>query len=250
MTSMRVRLLEADHELARALAPEALEDALPRLVVDVYELPEGVWRPRAQDYDRGGHFGLLVLDGMLLRDLVMGATRSAELICTGDLLRPFDHDGDEAPVPFDVELTAVRPTKLALLDRRFAQIAAPWPEIAAELAGRATRRSQWLAARLAINAVTRVDIRLLLMFWHFADRFGRVAKDGVVINVPLTHQVLGRLIGAQRPSVTTALKALAETGAVTRREDGCWVLHGQPPTELAHLDPRFSERGRWASSED
>jgi CTP:molybdopterin cytidylyltransferase MocA len=50
-----------------------------------------------------------------------------------------------------------------------------------------------------------------------------------VLELPLTHQVLGRLVGAQRPSVTTALSDLARRGVIERREDGAWILHGDPP---------------------
>jgi hypothetical protein len=33
----------------------------------------------------------------------------------------------------------------------------------------------------------------------------------------------------RRPSVTTALGALTKRGALERREDGTWLLHGLPP---------------------
>jgi DNA-binding transcriptional ArsR family regulator len=77
--------------------------------------------------------------------------------------------------------------------------------------------------------MTRVDQRLLLLFWHFAERWGRVRPEGVVVQLPLTHETLGALIGARRPSVTSALSALAEQGLVEPVERGEWLL-----TESAH----------------
>jgi CRP-like cAMP-binding protein len=234
-----VALLDADPELGADLEPEDLRRARERLRVQVVEVRRGDSPSGLVEADRRGHLGLLVLGGMLLRDSAIGATAGSELLCRGDLLRPFEDDGEEAPVPFHISLTALEDSSLALLDRRFAYAASPWPEITAQLMGRATRRSRWLAVRLAINAVPRVDTRLLLTFWHLADRLGHVTKEGVVIDVRLTHRALGRLVGAQRPSVTTALTQLANRGSLLRRADGTWVLHGDPPEELARIDPRF-----------
>ena len=45
----------------------------------------------------------------------------------------------------------------------------------------------------------------------------------IVIDLPLTHELLAKLVGAARPSVTTALGGLADRGLVAR--DGrAWVL--------------------------
>jgi DNA-binding transcriptional ArsR family regulator len=51
-----------------------------------------------------------------------------------------------------------------------------------------------------------------------------VTPAGVVITVHLTHAMLGRLVGARRPTVSLALKALADEGLIVRREDGSWLL--------------------------
>ncbi|MFL5795732.1 MAG: helix-turn-helix domain-containing protein, partial [Actinomycetota bacterium] len=86
----------------------------------------------------------------------------------------------------------------------------------------------------AIAYHQRVDDRLLLMLWHLAERWGRVHPDGVVVPLPLNHQRLADLVGAHRPSVTTAMGELTRSGAVSRRDDGDWVLHGAPPEKLRH----------------
>jgi CRP/FNR family cyclic AMP-dependent transcriptional regulator len=43
---------------------------------------------------------------------------------------------------------------------------------------------------------------------------------------------LADLVGAHRPSVTTAMGDLARSGAISRRDSGEWVLHGAPPEQL------------------
>jgi len=54
----------------------------------------------------------------------------------------------------------------------------------------------------------------------------------VAVRLPLSHQRLADLVGAHRPSVTTAMGQLARAGALSRHKDGWWVLHGTAPPEL------------------
>ena len=121
------------------------------------------------------------------------------------------------------------PSTLAVLDRRFAAEAAQYPEITAALFDRLSERSLRLATTQAISQLTRVDRRLKALFWHLAERWGRVGGDGVVIPLALTHRILGQLVGARRPTVSTALSELAERDELVRRADGSWLLRGDPP---------------------
>jgi hypothetical protein len=41
------------------------------------------------------------------------------------------------------------------------------------------------------------------------------------------------MVGARRPSVTTALGQLMARGAIERRQDGAWILRGGPPAGAA-----------------
>jgi CRP/FNR family transcriptional regulator, cyclic AMP receptor protein len=61
-----------------------------------------------------------------------------------------------------------------------------------------------------------------------------VTGDGVVIGLRLTHEVLGCLVGARRPTVTLALKDLGAAGHVRRRDDGRLVL---TPASREYLAP-------------
>jgi hypothetical protein len=44
----------------------------------------------------------------------------------------------------------------------------------------------------------------------------------------LTHDVLGALVGARRPTITLALRELTERGAIARQDQG-WLLLQEPP---------------------
>jgi CRP-like cAMP-binding protein len=105
---------------------------------------------------------------------------------------------------------------------------APFPEVSVAVLARTLARSRRLASMLAITHYPRLDDRLWLFFWEVADRFGRVRPDGVVIDVPLTHEVVSHLVGARRPSVSAALARLEHDGRLQRRDTG-WLLIGDPP---------------------
>ena len=121
----------------------------------------------------------------------------------------------------------------AVLDQRVMQLLARWPEVAAVLLDRASERAHRLAVTQAIAQLTGVERRLHALLWHLAARFGRVTPDGVVVPLALSHQRLGELIGARRPTVSTALGVLTREGSLRRRADGGWLLTGEPPQRLA-----------------
>jgi CRP/FNR family transcriptional regulator, cyclic AMP receptor protein len=233
--SSMVRVVDAFPALARVLDREALELARRQALARVEVLPPGTWHAPTADHHEPGDLGLLVLEGMLTREVVLGSSIATELVGHGDLLRPADHDGENAPVPFGVQWTVLEPSRLAYLDRRFAAVIGHWPEAIEVITRASMRRVHSLALHLAVSHLRRVDSRLLVLLWHLADRWGKVEPEGVHVPTRLTHQTLGRLVGAQRPSVTTALKQLTDSGHVSRVEDGSWLLHGTPPDTLERL---------------
>ena len=237
-------LLEADPDLGVGLEPDALRAATRQLVAPVMEIPAGHgWDAPHDAEEWRGQLGLLVLDGLLTRDVALAGSECTELIGEGDLLRPWDHVRAD-PVPFEVEWEVLATTRLAVLDRRVTAVVGRLGEVSSALISRSVRRSRWLGLHLAIRCLRRVDARLLVLFWHLAERWGRVTPGGVVVSLPLTHELLARLIGAQRPSVTTALGELGARGAVLRQEQR-WILGGDLPDELeriyaGHPAPRLS----------
>jgi predicted transcriptional regulator of viral defense system len=48
----------------------------------------------------------------------------------------------------------------------------------------------------------------------------------------MTHSLLARIVGARRPSVSTALGKLQSRGLVERTDNGHWLLLGEPPGEI------------------
>lgn len=231
----RVRVADVYPELVEALTPDDQRLVRQYGVATLTVLSPGLWQPRRELQPEPGHLGLLVLEGLLTRDVVLGETLATELVGRGDILRPADHDGQDAPVPFDIVWHVLEPARIAILDRSFANVIGRWPQAMEVLMKGAVSRAQSLAVNLAVSHLRRVDVRLHVIMWYLADRWGKVTPQGVHVPLRLTHQTLGRLVGAQRPSVTTALKQLAEEGKLTRAADQTWLLHGDPPETLERL---------------
>ena len=234
--SGRVEVLHADPELAGSLADARRARAEQLSTATVLRRPSGVWDATADaDHARDG-FGLLVLDGVLVRRVGADDRIGAELLGPGDLLQPSQHDGEEATVPFEATWRVLSSLRLAILDGEWVTRMAPFPEVGVALLARTLARSRRLASMLAITHYPRLDDRLWLFFWEVADRFGRVRPDGVVIDVPLTHEVVSHLVGARRPSVSAALARLEHEGRLHRTETG-WLLIGEPPQPGRPSDP-------------
>jgi CRP/FNR family transcriptional regulator, cyclic AMP receptor protein len=223
-----VSVLAIDRELAEGIPPHRLMPAGRRSLAPVVRVDPG---PLALDHpaapDPGG-FGLLLLQGFICRRVEQRGRFSAELLGPGDLLRPGPSNGNGETVPVQLSLTAITPVRLAALGRSFAVRIAPFPEVAANLAGRALLRSGHLAVMAAIVQERRIETRLQLLFWHLADRWGLVTANGVRVGLPLTHSLLSELVAARRPTVSTAIGALERQGVLARR-NGDWLLLSGPP---------------------
>lgn len=228
----RVPILELDPDLAEAVPADERALATRYATAPLLQEEVGTWSPTAREPEPG-EFGYLVLDGLLTRALTVSGRSAGELLGEGDLLRPWDHDAGGTHVAVDWRWTVLQPMRLAILDDRFAQVVTRWPALLDALVGRALRRSRALAFQLALTQVRRVDERLALLLWSMAERWGRVGPEGVLVPVRLTHETLALLVGAQRPTVTTALGALAREERVLRHEQG-WLLCG-PPASLSAL---------------
>jgi CRP/FNR family cyclic AMP-dependent transcriptional regulator len=224
-----VQLLDVDPDLVRGLDPRRAREAGQRLYARVIDIPRGRWDPGAGLIEGSRPIGLLILEGVLVREATVGDHPSAELLGPGDLLRAWDDADTEELLPRTIDWSALTATRAAVIDHAFAVRAAQWPEVFAALIDRAARRAERLVVLQAIAHLTRVDDRLLALLWCLAERWGRVVPGGVLVSLRLSHRTLAGMIGARRPSVTTALGQLMARGELVRRPDGEWLLRGEAP---------------------
>jgi hypothetical protein len=247
-TERALPLLAADPDLGADLSAASAAQARERVVVPSLRLGVGDEATLERRIDRPGLIGFFVVDGLLLREIEVAGTVAAELIGAGDLIHPGDiRAGDLSPLHGKLRWTVLQPTRLAVLDGTFTLRASQWPEIFGRIALRAVWRAHGLALNLAISHQGRVEDRLLLLFWHLAQRWGRVSSDCVRLALPLTHQTLAKLVSAQRPTVTNALGVLRERRLLLRDDGRNWLLPLPIPEELEPLLARHAVRRDAAS---
>jgi CRP-like cAMP-binding protein len=217
-------VLKLDPDLADGIPAEQLERARLACQAETVEVRQGAWDPETVPVRAKDGYGLLVLSGVFCRRVVQGERYGAELLGPGDLLRPWDRIDAWSSIPLSSGWIAIEDSRLAVLDREFAERCAQFPEVSVALIRRGLMRSRYLAMLFAIVAERRVETRLTMLFWHLADRFGRMRGEWVEIPVPLTHRILSELVAARRPSVSTAVTKLQEQGILLRTQAG-WQLH-------------------------
>ena len=220
-------MLDEDSELAEHVPEAVFGTARESSLAAVVDVPRGRWDARPDAHRARDGYGLLVLDGVLVRRVGYDGRFGAELLAAGDLLRPWEFDGDNS-LGFETGWRVLVATRLAVLDLRWTERMVRYPRVGPALACRALMRSRRLATMMAIAQQPRLDDRLWMLFWELADRHGRVHPDGVHLDLPLTHEVLSHLVAARRPSVSGALTKLADQGRL-RRNGRAWVLTGDPP---------------------
>jgi RNA polymerase sigma-B factor len=207
-----VSLPDADPGLFAELPPRERGEATRLAIAPRLDVRPGEWNAGPASSNTKGHLGYLLCSGALLRTV----DHRAELVGPGDLIRPW-----ESP---EASWDALAPTVLAVLDASAARMLCRWPSVVTALVGRTTRRSHALAEQLAMSDVRRIDERLVGLFGTLAARWGRPDAAGVTVPLALTHDMVARLVGAHRPTVTSSLRRLTAGGAVVRRADRTWLV--------------------------
>ena len=231
-------LLDADDELAEEF--DIRGRVAVRQLATARVLQVGVG-----DCDLSGWFdiasqgpGLLILDGLMAFETRTGDRVATELLGSGDLLQAPALPTDDL-LERSCRWRALRPTRFALLDKDFVERVRPFPQVVRALLSRACRRTAELDVLRAITSQPRLEVRLVLVLWHLAARWGRVEPAAVRLSLPLTHRLLGQLVAAERPSISHALKRLAQAGLVSGSADDL-RLHGTLEYQLESLLERHT----------
>jgi CRP-like cAMP-binding protein len=234
----RIALLDVDPDLAGHASAAEIAAIRDHLTAPVYRLTVGAMPIPAK---RAGetHLGYLLLKGLLLYEVSACGRATAELLGAGDLVRPWARDVTDT-LESETKWIVLEQVLLADLGMVNASRLAESREIVESLVMRCADRAEAVAIQRSITAHVRVDVRVLAYLWHLADRFGVVLPGAVKLDIPLTHAVLARLVGARRPTVTTALQRLIQLGYL-RREGRAFVLIGTARA-VSELESRSPSR--------
>jgi CRP/FNR family cyclic AMP-dependent transcriptional regulator len=213
-------LVELDTEL-NVHEPGWAAPGSRRLPARALHLAAGPLEPRNFAQAPEEWLGLLITEGELLVEIEAGRGPTGWLVGPEDLLRPWAMD--ELALTSEASWTALSDATVVLLDADFARRTLGIADVSRGLLEKATQSTHWLLAKSLITATPVIEERLLLLFALIGERWGRATPEGVMISLPLTHRVLASLVGARRPSVSTALGALDEEGLISRVPRDGWL---------------------------
>jgi CRP/FNR family transcriptional regulator, cyclic AMP receptor protein len=218
----RVLLAEVDPDLLRGTPEEELPLVRRVLHCPAEHVERGPWEPAEAERSSPEAFAVLVIEGLMAWDVTLSGRVSTVLLGPGDVFSPWIVS--DSLIEPAVRYTALTACRLAVLDGRFLLASRRWPALVVRLNERMAAQARRSAVDAALTHLPNAELRVLGALWHLADRWGRMASAGVILPLKLTHEALGRMIGAERPTVTLALRDLARNGMVERREDGGWLL--------------------------
>src|SRR5919106_767321 len=108
-----IMLLDVDPDLGRLMTAEEAEKARRQLRVRQHVIEPGPWEGERLREAGPEHVGLLLVSGLMTRELVLADNVAAELLGPGDLVRPWQASGPERLVPYQIRWTALEPPELA-----------------------------------------------------------------------------------------------------------------------------------------
>jgi CRP/FNR family cyclic AMP-dependent transcriptional regulator len=225
LAAERIALLDAIPELARGLARTRLAAAADALRIETAWIAAGPLGP--DDLEHGDdRERVVLLRGLVVRSVRLEDGTASELLGPGDVLcPPMLGPQDDLGLPgYEVRLQALETSRVGIVDVELIAALAGFPDvIEAFLAARA-RRDAERAATAVIAQLTGVDRRLVALFRLLAARHGRPTPEGIAVPVAVPHRLLAELVGARRPTVSTALRRLERSGRLRRLQDGSWLL--------------------------
>lgn len=137
--------------------------------------------------------------------------------------------------PRSANVIAVAPTELLVLDRRdFLPFLERHPKVAIELAETLAARLRRLSELAEDSVLLALRSRLAKKLVALARSYGVEEPDGVRIDMKLSQQALGDMVGTSRESINKQIRAWTEAGLLSSTK-GFITIHDMPGLEaLTH----------------
>lgn len=223
-----VALVRHDGEFRGAVPSAERLLAERALVVPCIGLADGQWR--AAD-EVGEQRPAILIEGTLIQEVHLVDRVSACLLGPGAVLH--DLGNYEASLPCEMTWTSLGESRIAILDQQFEIAARRWPALWQVVHRRFAQQLKMLARWNGALGLPRVEQRVLAVFLLIADHWGVMRSDGILIRLPLSHECIGHMVAARRPTVSLALAGLAAEGLLMARGRHEWLLAPESGSLLA-----------------
>jgi hypothetical protein len=221
-----ISVLDLDPEVARLLSPEDRASAAA-VRLPVFTISESGTQIDPE-LARRGAFGATLLDGLVIQQVRLGDRIAMTLLGPGDVIA---HPLGSLPPPLILsgsQRVTAGLVRMASFGSRTLLALSRWPQLTLALYGRMAQQAERLSAQLVVCQLPRVEDRVLGLMWLLAEPWGKVTSAGTRLPLVLTHEAIGTMVGAQRPTISLALRELTDRGALLRQADG-WLLLQPPP---------------------
>jgi CRP/FNR family transcriptional regulator len=108
----------------------------------------------------------------------------------------------------------------------FEELVLAYPAIGLKVIKNMAGRIASLSDRLEAMAQLHLDEKIYGVLLNVAREHGQKEEGRYVLEIPLTHEDLGFLVGAHRVSVTRTMKRLKESGRI-KRSGKSLIIHGE-----------------------
>jgi CRP-like cAMP-binding protein len=108
------------------------------------------------------------------------------------------------------------------------------------------RNAQQKAHQLSFLGQKQVSQRLVYLLNWLGDRFGRQVSEGLLIDLPLSHDTLSEMVGATRVTVTHYLGEFENQDALIKRRCQIVLLKDLSRLNLQAISPHLSKNQRSA----
>jgi CRP-like cAMP-binding protein len=132
------------------------------------------------------------------------------------------------------QIECVTPVEARLLSR------SEWPHHLDAIC----RNAQQKAYQLSFLGQRQVSQRLVYLLHWLGDRFGKQVSEGLLIDMPLSHDTLSEMVGATRVTVTHYLGEFKNQGALIKRRCQIVLLKDLNQLNLQAISPHLSNRQR------
>jgi len=218
-----VLVLDLDPGLGAGIGRQDWEAARHACRGTVVRARRGMWEPPASGGERLDLVGLVIVEGMVCRELALRDRHLLEVLGPGDVVQ-LPAPGRRPRLGESIGLSTAAGTVFVVLGRSFIVAAGRWPCLLASVQRRLEDQRERLAVQGLIAHLPRAEHRVLLALAHLAGRWGRPTPEGTLLPLTLNHALLGQLTRARRPTVTLAVSQLESEGAIRRLDDGSWLL--------------------------
>lgn len=113
---------------------------------------------------------------------------------------------------------------ITISHQEFFSIVAENPQYLVDLIHLYLNRLIYTETRLEAFITADTTTRVTIFLNYFANRFGRVSNNEIILPITLTHQLIAEFIGSARETVTLALNRLSKEGIIKKQKGIITIL--------------------------